>query len=63
MYTPKLREDLVCALYSLKQVRKRPMTKLLNEAVEQYVLSEPVISVTIVTTKGGGDEELLRRTA
>ncbi|MBZ0183315.1 MAG: hypothetical protein K8F60_12735 [Melioribacteraceae bacterium] len=39
MYTPKLREDLVCALYRLKQVKKKPMTKLLNQAVEQYLYS------------------------
>ncbi|MBZ0184479.1 MAG: hypothetical protein K8F60_18615 [Melioribacteraceae bacterium] len=62
MYSPKLREDLVSALYRLKQVKKKPMTKLLNEAVEQYVLLETGTSGTI-GTKGGRNEEFLRRTA
>ena len=63
MYTPKLREDLVCALYRLKQAKKRPMTKLLNEAVERYIRSESGTIGTFGTINGESDEELLRRTA
>lgn len=63
MYSPKLREDLVCALYRLKQIRKRPMTKLLNEAVERFIHSESGPTGTFGTSNGGNDEELLRRTA
>ena len=37
MYTPALKENLVRKLYQLKLVEKRPMTKLINEAVEQYL--------------------------
>ena len=37
MYQPALRPDQVTALYYLKQQRRRPMTKLLREAVDQYL--------------------------
>ncbi|MFZ1290200.1 MAG: hypothetical protein WAR79_08915 [Melioribacteraceae bacterium] len=37
MYTPSLSEELIRKLYQLKQVEKRPMTVLINEAVEQYL--------------------------
>ena len=37
MYQPALKEHLVRKLYQLKLVERRPMTKLINEAVEQYL--------------------------
>ncbi|MBK8946629.1 MAG: hypothetical protein IPM32_15345 [Ignavibacteriae bacterium] len=37
MYTPALSEELIRKLYQLKQVEKRPMTVLINEAVEMYL--------------------------
>ena len=37
MYSPKIKEDHVRKLYQLKQVEKRPMTKLVSEAIEQYL--------------------------
>jgi len=37
MYSPKIKENLVVQLYHLKQQRKIPMTKLVNEAVEEYL--------------------------
>ena len=37
MYRPALRPDQVRALFLLKQQRRRPMTKLLREAVDQYL--------------------------
>jgi hypothetical protein len=37
MYQPALRSDQVRALYYLKQQRRRPMTRLLREAVDQYL--------------------------
>lgn len=38
-YSPKLKPELVRELYQLKHSdgRKTPMTKLVNEAVEQYL--------------------------
>jgi len=39
LYSPKVREDLVKKLYQLKQATpaKIPMTKIVNEAVEDYL--------------------------
>ena len=37
MYQPALRPDQVTALYYLKRQRRRPMTKLIQEAVDQYL--------------------------
>lgn len=37
MYTPKLQDDLVRALYQLKLRTKKPMTVLLNLAVREFV--------------------------
>ena len=38
-YSPKLRRDLVSRLYKLKHssTPKRPITKLVNEAIEAYL--------------------------
>ena len=38
-YSPKIRNDLVRKLYLLKHSlpEKKPMTRLVNEAVEQYL--------------------------
>jgi len=45
MYTPKIKEVYIHKLYQLKQVRKRPMTKLVNEAVREYLQKhQPIIS-------------------
>ena len=40
MYSPKINEDLVRALYRLKQTTKRPMTLMVNEAVAIYLTKE-----------------------
>ncbi len=37
MYSPKIKEELVAELFLLKQQTKRPMTKLVNEAVIEYL--------------------------
>jgi hypothetical protein len=39
MYQPALRPDQIRSLYYLKQQRRRPITKLLREAVDQYLQS------------------------
>ena len=38
-YSPKIRNDLVRKLYLLKHSlpEKKPMTRLVNEAVEEYI--------------------------
>lgn len=37
MYSPKIKEQHVRALYLLKQVVKKPITHLANEAIAQYL--------------------------
>ena len=37
MYQPALRPDQVTALYYLKRQQRRPMTKLIREAVDRYL--------------------------
>ena len=41
MYSPKVREDLIPALYRLGRARGRPMTQLVSEAVERYLAAAP----------------------
>ena len=37
MYQPALRDDQIKSLYYLKLNRRKPMTRLLREAVDQYL--------------------------
>lgn len=37
MYSPKIKEEHVRQLYRLKQIVKRPITHLANEAIEEYL--------------------------
>jgi len=37
MYSPKIAEKLIPQLYRLKQTTKKPMTKMVNEAVIEYL--------------------------
>lgn len=37
MYSPKVKEELIPQLYRLKQTTKKPMTKIVNEAVIEYL--------------------------
>ena len=37
MYQPELRPDQITRLYYLKLQRRKPMTRLLREAVDQYL--------------------------
>ena len=36
-YSPQIKGDLIRSLYQLKQIEKRPMTRLVNEAVIEYL--------------------------
>ena len=38
MYSPKIKVDLVRQLYQLKQQTRTPMTKLVNEAIVEYLI-------------------------
>ena len=37
MYSPKLRADQIHQLYLLRRLRKRPMTKLVQQIVDEYL--------------------------
>ena len=43
MYSPKIDERLIPALYQLKQLTNKPMTKMVNEAVIEYLLKRKEI--------------------
>ena len=36
-YSPQIKGDLIKRLYQLKQKEKKPMTKMVNEAVTEYL--------------------------
>ena len=36
-YSPQIKGDLIRRLYQLKQIEKRPMTRLVNEAIILYL--------------------------
>lgn len=42
MYSPKINEELVIKLYRLKQRQKIPMTKMVNEAITEYLIRKEV---------------------
>ena len=38
MYSPKISEQLIPQLYRLKLATRKPMTRLVNEAITEYLL-------------------------
>lgn len=40
VYSPKISEKLIPTLYNLKLVTKKPMTQIVNEAIEKYLKEE-----------------------
>lgn len=46
MYSPKIKEELVRKLYQHKQRYPKPMTDMVNEAVEQYLTNNGGPDVT-----------------
>lgn len=53
MYSPKIKPQHVRALYQLKQLVKRPMTHLANEAIAQYLKN---ISKELILVKENDNE-------
>lgn len=37
MYSPKIKEELIPKLYQLKQLMRKPMTHIVNEAIVIYL--------------------------
>jgi hypothetical protein len=50
VYAPRLRRDQLKALYYLKELERRPMTKLLQEALDRYL--EPHGGVDGIIARG-----------
>ena len=44
-YSPQIKGDLIKRLYQLKQKEKRPMTKLVNEAITEYLERKEHVSI------------------
>jgi len=53
MYSPKIKEQHVRALYLLKQQVKKPITHLANEAIAQYLKN---ISKDVIQQKENNNE-------
>ena len=45
MYSPKIPERLIPALYRLARARGKPMTKIVAEAIEAYLASQHVVLI------------------
>jgi len=50
MYSPKINEKHIPTLYHLGKKIKKPMTKLVNEAITQYLEREIGIQNNLTTT-------------
>jgi len=40
MYSPKINEEFIPALYRLAKERKKPMTQLVNDIISQYLADQ-----------------------
>lgn len=45
MYSPKIPERLIPALYRLARARGKPMTKIVAEALDAYLASQSVVLI------------------
>jgi predicted DNA-binding protein len=66
MYSPKIPESLVPRLYRLAKSQRRPMTRLVAEAVELYLIREetdPITPHDRFTVIKGGAQAPARRAA
>lgn len=46
MYSPKIDEQFIPILYGLKQKTGKPMTKIVNEAIMEYLEKENIKEIT-----------------
>ena len=67
MYSPKIPEHLIPRLYRLARAQHRPMTRLVADAVELYLIREETDPISprdrFRVVKGAADTEPLRRAA
>jgi hypothetical protein len=60
MYSPKIPEHLIPLLYRAAKAQRRPMTRLVADAIQRYLNEHDVPEVTYAITEQG--RRLLRRT-
>ncbi len=46
MYSPKISEDLIPIIYQTAQNKKQPMTKVVNNILREYLISNPTANTT-----------------
>ncbi len=66
MYSPKIPEPLIPRLYRLAKSQHRPMTRLVTDAVELYLIREetdPITPQDRFTVIKGGSQSPLQRAA
>ena len=49
MYSPKINEELIPALFKIARLRKIPMTKLVNQIITNYLLNDRMMEVELLT--------------
>ncbi|MGE3856859.1 MAG: hypothetical protein AB7G21_07865 [Dehalococcoidia bacterium] len=55
MYSPKIAEHLIPPLYRLRCERRQPMTRLVAEAIEQYLTAAGVLPANVEPREGEGE--------
>lgn len=61
MYSPKITERLIPALYRLARARGKPMTKIVAEAIETYLASQGAVLVDQAADVSSHSDLSLRR--
>ncbi|MGE0136029.1 MAG: hypothetical protein AB7T16_12970 [Dehalococcoidia bacterium] len=55
MYSPKIAEHLIPSLYRLRCERRQPMTRLVAEAIEQYLAAAGALPMDAEPRERYGD--------
>lgn len=63
MYSPKIAEHLIPPLYRLRCERKQPMTRLVAEAIEQYLAAAGALPANVAPNARGRDHNIAERPA
>ena len=63
MYSPKIAEHLIPPLYLLRCERKQPMTRLVAEAIEQYLAAAGALPTNVDPIARGRDHNITERPA
>lgn len=55
MYSPKIKEEYIPILFSLSNVQKVPMTKLVNRIINDYLKRSEINGMKIIEPEKGDD--------